>query len=52
MADIIQWVNKNGYTLKLTSDEVEELLRLLKLTERSNWATLESQHFLIENSDD
>ena len=51
MADIIQWINKEGYTLKLTLDETEELLRLLKQTENSYWVTLGSKHFIIENDD-
>ncbi len=51
MADIIKWANQEGYTLKLTTEEVEELLRLLKQSENSYWQSLESNHFIIENDD-
>jgi len=49
-AKVIEWANKQGYTFRLTSEETEELLRLLKQTEGSYWVSLDSEHFRIENN--
>ncbi len=49
--DIIQWINKEGYTLNLTKDEIEELYQLLKGCQTGHFITQESKHFIIELDD-
>ena len=49
--DIIQWTNKEGYTLNLTRDEIEELYRLLKNCVPNYFITQKSEHFIIELDD-
>ena len=51
MADIIQWANKQGYTLMLTQGEKDELVRLLHQVWGNPFRPVESEHFRIENDD-
>jgi len=46
---IIQWMNKEGYTLKLTDEEKDELLELLKRVWGRPFRDISGEHFNIEN---
>ena len=52
MAEVIEWANREGYTLVLTRDELEELTSLLKGLEGANFFSFSSPHFEIELSRD
>ena len=51
MAEMLRWGNKDGYTIRLTNEERDELLALLKTTWGKPFRPVESEHFTIENDD-
>lgn len=50
--EVIDWANGEGFTLKLTREEIEELHRLLQGCLTSYFATQDSKHFQIELDED
>lgn len=46
--ETIKWVNKKGYTLLLTWEEIESLYALLKIAKREHSLPQDNQHFRIE----
>jgi len=52
MMEAIRWANNQGWTLRLTRDELEELTDLLKGLEHSYFVKFGSEHFEIELEED